>query len=478
MLPSLSHPVVIEAQELAFEIRATRRAIIADTRLLGEASQEVLAHQQSLADLTTQLDALEEEHAELLDTARSDRTRALRQAVLLRRAELQDRRRHRDARVIVEYAAAVPRDLTARETANVDALLHAPSLFEAAVAGLPADVSREAVFQALAQMRLREAAEQLRGGLLLTGQMRTIREESLASLRRGEPLLLIGETGGAKTALAEHLSHLVAPGEPEFVSGYGDITSGQVIGSHALRAEGGATLTEFQPGPLVRAMRDGRPIILDELNAMPAEFLKRLNRILQLRPGDQFSVQENAGEALTIAPGFVILATANEPSARRYRGIEQLSAELINRFGANTFRVHYPDTGISFTDLPRENLLIASAAASDREGRIMGGVTADELLRVARAAMISQHVFTGSQEEGFRDVVSTERTIDGRAGLEETVLAPRTMVALVTKVARSAGAITMEHALNRFVQGIMHPEDRDVMALIFRGQGFDVTTQV
>lgn len=70
MLPSLSHPVVVEAQELAFEIRATRRAIIADSRLLGEASQEVLAHQQSLADLTTQLDALEEEHGELLGTLR------------------------------------------------------------------------------------------------------------------------------------------------------------------------------------------------------------------------------------------------------------------------------------------------------------------------------------------------------------------------------------------------------------------------
>src|SRR5690606_15456397 len=198
------------------------------------------------------------------------------------------------------------------------------------------------------------------------------------------------------------------------------------------------------PGPLLRAMIDGRPVILDEVNAMPAEFLKRLNRILQLRPGDTLHVQENAGRPVTIARGFAILATANEQTPHRYRGLERLSAELINRFGANSYRVHYPDRGLAYTDFPVENALLASAAIADRHGTFPHEISPSALTRVARAAFISQQVFAGTHGEGFESYVSSERMIDGRPGLEESVLAPRTLVAILQKVAGSAGEVTLD----------------------------------
>lgn len=300
--------------------------------------------------------------------------------------------------------------------------------------------------------------------------MRDIIAEALPALTRGEPLLLLGETGGAKTALAEYLSRVMLGSEPELVSGYGDITSSQLIGSHELRSEQGATVSVFVAGPLLRAMAEGRPVILDEVNAMPAEFLKRLNRILQLRPGDTFAVQENSGIGVTIEQGFAILATANEQTPHRYRGIDRMSAELVNRFGANSYRVHYPDARLAYTDVPRENALLAAASIADASGQVPLG--ADELERVARAAFISQQVFAGSHGEGFSRFVSTEREIDGRPGLEESVLAPRTLVAIVQKAARSGGQVTLDHALTRFVDGVMHAEDRRVLALILRSQGF------
>ena len=118
-------------------------------------------------------------------------------------------------------------------------------------------------------------------------------------------MLLLGETGGANRTGRAPGSDSPRP-RAQLVSGYGDITSAQLIGTHELRAQDCATVSVFTPGPLLRAMTEGRPVILDEVNAMPPEFLKRLNRDLQRRPGDTLGVQEDAGRAVRIAQGFAV----------------------------------------------------------------------------------------------------------------------------------------------------------------------------
>lgn len=468
--------VLAEARELQAELRRVRRAIVAEGD--PERSAEHVADRDALR---TKLNALaaEPEHQEVLEGALTARAAALRTAVMARRRELASRAAGAEADELVSRAIAQHRSLTSRERTRVAALRA-----DAAAPAYPAGADQDAmlspldgVLEALGTLRLREARDQLRNGLLLTGQMRGIIAEAAPALLRGDPVLLLGETGGAKTALAEHLARTTTGAEPELVSGYGDISSAQVIGTHELRAENGATVSVFTPGPLLRAIQEGRAVILDEVNAMPAEFLKRLNRILQLRPGDSLRVQEDAGREVRIAPGFAILATANEQTPHRYRGVDRLSSELVNRFGANSYRVHYPDTGVRFEDFPVENGLLAAAAAVDSDGLLPSEWRADELVRVARAAFISQQVFSGAVSDGFGEYVSTEREIDGRPGLEESVLAPRTLVAMVQKVSASAGSVTLEGALTRFVEGVMHREDRRVLALILEGQGFSLGTR-
>lgn len=492
-----SHPVLAELRHITREMRTVRVAL---ARGAGEAPGEHLsveepdaaaAHQADLAALESQrADLLSDSvTAELVDRALTERAATLRLAVTMRKSELRARTLADLADAITARAIRESRALTARERARTaelrEASDHARSLRVAPEASSPTGAAinfaainsaskRDEVLAAVGSMRLREARAQLHEGLLRTSQMRGIIAEATPAVLRGEPVLLLGETGGAKTALAEHIAHFATGEEPELVSGYGDITSAQLIGSHELRADGGATVTHFAPGPLLRAMVAGRPVILDEINAMPAEFLKRLNRILQLRPGDTLHVQENSGLPITIAPGFAILATANEQTPHRYRGLDRLSAELINRFGAGSYRVHYPDSGRRYDEFPRENALLAAAAVVDAQGELPSHISADELSRAARAAFVSQQVFAGSHGEGFGEYVSTERDIDGRPGLEETVLAPRTLVAILHKVAASAGSITLDHALSRFVEGVMHAEDRRVLALIISGQGFRI----
>ena len=485
MLPFDADPVIAEALELRDEMRLVRIALRS-----AEAHQQA-GHLASLERLGAELNDIldDERHRELIETALDERARVLRIAALARREEHAERSRAGQASALVASAARASRRLTADERARVRSLRQTVGQTGAGLGnrtaggGSPASwrqhltspERRDTVLEALGSLRLREARQQLRDGLLLTAQMRGIISEALPALTRGEPVLLVGETGGAKTALAEYLATHGLGLEPELVSGYGDITSAQLIGTHELRAEQGATASTFVPGPMLRAMHEGRPVILDEINAMPAEFLKRLNRILQLRPGDRFGVQEDAGREVAIAEGFAILATANEQTPHRYRGLDRLSAELVNRFGANGYRVHYPDAEHAYEEFPTENALLALAAVVDERAALPDGLTADEVTRVARAAFISQQVFAGSHGTGFTDYVSTEREIDGRPGLDEAVLAPRTLVAVLQKVAGSAGSVTLDRALTRFVESVMHREDRRVLALILEGQGFQLS---
>lgn len=427
-------------------------------------------HRRALSRIDRELEDIlaDPNAARTIDEALTRRATTIREGIEMFRAEQRHVEAERSAQELLNCVGNAGRDLTdvERETiANLRAVRKEQDIAQGVDPG---------VLSVIANLRIRLAKRQLHAGLLLTAQMDRILAEARGAVRRGDPILLIGETGGAKTALAEYLARR-ARSRPEFISGYGDITTAQVIGAHELRAAGHATTSEFVPGPLLRAMLTGTPVILDEINAMPAEFLKRLNRLLQLRPGDTFVVQENAGQAVDIQPGFLIIATANEQSSRRYRGIEHLSAELINRFGANTYRVHYPDRGRAFHEVPTENLLLATAAVARVDGSLPSWVTSRDVEGIARAAFVSQQVFSGSQAEGFRDFVSTEREVDGRPGLEENVLAPRTVVAILGNVAGSAGEITVERALQRFVEGVMHREDRDVLTLILRGQGFAIT---
>jgi hypothetical protein len=308
-------------------------------------------------------------------------------------------------------------------------------------------------------------------GLVLTDQMEGIIDELLPSLSQGRPALLVGETGGAKTALAEFISRQYFGQEPDFISGYGDVNSYQVMGKMSLANEDGATVSEFVPGPVVRAMEAGKPLILDEINAMPPEFLKRLNKIVQLRPGDTFVVQEDSGREVTLKPGFVIIATANEKS-KRYKGIEDLSVEFQNRFGANVVRIAYPDHDVVYGQPPLENAIIARAALTDRAGGFVDGVKPEELERFVRACHVTQQVFSGNFGIGFNNYVSSQQIADNRPGLQEAVLAPRTMVALLEKVRDSYGKVNLDQVVGRFVSGIKTKEDRDTMTTILKGYGF------
>lgn len=66
-------------------------------------------------------------------------------------------------------------------------------------------------------------------------------------------------------------------------------------------------------GPVLQAMKEGRPLIIDEINAIPHGVLVKLNDYLTLTPGSLVTVTipGSQGQQIRVKEGFCVLATGN-----------------------------------------------------------------------------------------------------------------------------------------------------------------------
>ncbi|CAB9508662.1 Nuclear chaperone required for maturation and nuclear export of pre-60S ribosome subunits (By similarity) [Seminavis robusta] len=137
------------------------------------------------------------------------------------------------------------------------------------------------------------------------------------------PVLLEGPTSGGKTTLVEYVAarlghHVVRINNHEHT----DVQ--EYTGSFAPDANGALT---FQDGILVRALKRGDWVILDELNLAPSEVLEALNRLLD--DNRQLYLPE-INQTITPHPRFRLFATQNPCGA--YGGRKPLSRAFRNRF--------------------------------------------------------------------------------------------------------------------------------------------------
>jgi hypothetical protein len=93
------------------------------------------------------------------------------------------------------------------------------------------------------------------------------------------PLLLEGPPGIGKTAVVEAMACLL--GYPcERVNLSGSVTLGQLLGSYVPQVVGGQRVFTWQEGVLVRALRRGAWVLLDEVNLAPPEVLAAVAPLL------------------------------------------------------------------------------------------------------------------------------------------------------------------------------------------------------
>ena len=146
------------------------------------------------------------------------------------------------------------------------------------------------------------------------------------TLRR--PLLLLGPPGVSKTTMLRVLAGRAADDRDavHWVTGDEQLSAHVLVGTFdpALVLREGYRAEHFWPGPLVRAMRDGGILYIEELNRAPSGALNALITALSERYVDVAHLGR-----VHAAPGFMVVGSANPLDDI---GTGRLSRGLMDRF--------------------------------------------------------------------------------------------------------------------------------------------------
>lgn len=146
-------------------------------------------------------------------------------------------------------------------------------------------------------------------------------------------LYVSGPSGCGKTTMALQVAARLGWGV-EQITLSGKSESADLIGHAALRK--GELVYEY--GPLVRAMRNGEILILNEIDLMPPSDLAALNDVLDGKP---LIIAQNCGEIIKPAPGFRVIATANTNGMGDQMGysirLPETEREYVSRLYSDIF---------------------------------------------------------------------------------------------------------------------------------------------
>jgi MoxR-like ATPase len=199
----------------------------------------------------------------------------------------------------------------------------------------------------------------------------------------------------------------------------------------------GGTVTDFFLGPIYKAMEEGRPVIIDEVNAIPHEVLISLNHILTRKVGDVINVQQDSGKQVTVKKGFGIMMTGNlNQGSETYVDRQDMDPAFLSRLYKLEYDYLPQDTEGSLEDsagAENELFQLLVAKVMDRNGNIeIPAGALQQLWKLAKAARITQDVFAGKevnsayyfQEAGGRSI---------KYLLKESVMSMRALGAVISQ---------------------------------------------
>ena len=139
---------------------------------------------------------------------------------------------------------------------------------------------------------------------------------------------------------------------------------------------GTKTLTDgnvsFEEGILIKSMREGTMLYLDEINSAEADVLLRLDEALDDRR--QIALKESTGEVVKAKEGWFVVATINPLT---HSGTKELPPQLLSRFPVR-ISMEYPPEDIELE-------IIKKYVLGDFESELIQGIKLANTLRQAAA---------------------------------------------------------------------------------------------
>lgn len=153
----------------------------------------------------------------------------------------------------------------------------------------------------------------------------TVFNDAQSLMQLNKNILLKGPTGSGKTKLAETLSETM--NRPMYqINCSVDLDAESLLGFKTIQTnENGSQEIVFIDGPVIKAMKEGHILYIDEINMAKPETLPILNGVLDYR---RKLTNPFTGEVVNAAPGFNVIAAINVG----YIGTLPMNEALKNRF--------------------------------------------------------------------------------------------------------------------------------------------------
>lgn len=179
----------------------------------------------------------------------------------------------------------------------------------------------------------------------------------------------------------------------------------QIIEAYKLKHSAFGTEVETVEKELFKAIKEGKPIILDEINAIPTPVLVSLNDVLQRRAGE-LVYAPGIGQ-VEIEPGFSVIMTGNLSNERvTYAGTNELNPAFLSRLDSFNYDYLPQSTDGNHKNQadPRSNELfhVIMSKMVDDTGTFVAPEAHEsmsKLFKLAQLARTTQDIFTGRWKE-------------------------------------------------------------------------------
>ena len=199
------------------------------------------------------------------------------------------------------------------------------------------------------------------------------------AFEKGLFVLIIGPKGTGKTSLVREYA-IQKSKELESINFSLRTRESHLVGTKSL-VDGNIG---FDEGILVKSMKEGNILYLDEINAAEADVLLRLDEALDDRR--QVILKESDGQVIKAKDSWFVVATINPLT---HVGTKELPPQLLSRFPVR-IRLDYPPEDVEYQ-------IIKKHVKNPNESEVLRGIKLANILR--QAASVEELYYSPSLRE-------------------------------------------------------------------------------